>query len=212
MSKVTQNCFVYNKLFSCPTYPLWRSLNVSHLRVIFLEIKLKANDSFSSQETTNLIKMMVFIWNCRLCEWTQYIDFLGVIHIIVPVTNAQSGSVVLNIRLPPLPFWTLTLHQWERALKLWTADTENTAAETLQRSVQVAVLNQCVRIMSRCITVRNHISIRIIKKSRCTAKCTLSSVSLPLYEKALCLSVCAALFCHWLTATFRTKQMIAKKG
>lgn len=77
MSKVTQNCSVYNKLFSCPTYPLWRSLNVSHLRVIFLEIKLTASDSFSSQETTNLIKMMVFIWNCRLCEWTQYIDFFG---------------------------------------------------------------------------------------------------------------------------------------
>lgn len=155
--------------------------------------------------------MMAFIWNCRLCKWTQYIDFLGVIRIIVPVANAQTGSVVLNICFPPLPFRTLTSHQWERsALKLWTADTENTAAETLQRSVQVAVLNQCVRIMSRCITVRNHISIRIIKKSSWAAKCTLSSVSLPLYEKPLCLFGCA-LSCHWLMATFRTKQMIAKK-
>lgn len=184
MSNVTQNCFSYNKHVSCPTCPLW-------MVPVCESFSLKLMKMTISHLERHLIKLIVFIWNSRLGF------FLGGSNShIGPVTNAQTSSVTLNICLPLLPFRTLMLHQWKRgALKLWTADAENRAAETLRRSVQVAVLNQCARIMSRCITVRNHISIRIIKKnveSRCAAKCTLSSVSLPLYEKPLCLCLCCS--------------------
>lgn len=53
---------------------------------------------------------------------------------------------------PSAPFSDAHVAPERTAPKLRSADTENREAETLQRLVQAAVLNQCVHIMSRCIT------------------------------------------------------------
>lgn len=134
---------------------------------------LKQNEwklHFSSQKTTNLVTLIIFFWNRR---------FLGV----NTCSNRFSHPQHLS---PSTPFSDAHIAPEQTAPKLWSADTENRGRNT--PAIGSSGSAESVRSHNVPLYYRwNYISIRIIKnvKIRCAAKCTLSSVSLSLYDTSL---------------------------